>query len=79
MIGPVFFVLLETAVIKGFRAALAFDIGVLIADAVFLLIAYFGTNQLLNRLKDDPALYMFGGTILLTYAIITLLRLNEPV
>ena len=77
MIGPVFFVLLETAAIKGFRAALAFDIGVLFADAVFLLIAYFGTSQLLNRLKDDPALYVFGGTILVTYALITFIKVKR--
>ena len=77
MIGPVFFVLLETAATKGFRAAFAFDIGVLIADALFLLIAYFGTNQLLNRLKDDPALYVFGGTILVTYGIITFIKVKR--
>ena len=29
-IGPVFFVLLETAITKGFRAAVAFDAGVLL-------------------------------------------------
>lgn len=77
MLGPVFFVLLETAAIKGFRAALTFDIGVLIADAVFLTIAYFGTNPLLKTLKDDPALYIFGGTILLTYGIITFLKVKR--
>ena len=26
MIGPVFFILLETSIIKGFRAALVFDL-----------------------------------------------------
>jgi threonine/homoserine/homoserine lactone efflux protein len=77
LIGPVLFVLIETAATKGFRAALAFDIGVLIADIVFLLIAYFGTNKLLNRLKDDPALYLFGGTILVTYAIITFIKVKR--
>jgi len=77
MLGPVFFVLLETAAIKGFRAALAFDTGVIIADAVFLAIAYFGTNPLLNRLKDDPALYVFGGTVLLTYGIITFIKIKR--
>lgn len=77
MLGPVFFVLIETAAIKGFRAALAFDIGVLIADTVFLTIAYFGTNPLLNRLKDDPALYIFGGTVLLTYGIITFIKIKR--
>lgn len=77
LLGPVFFVLLETAAIKGFRAALSFDIGVLIADVVFLIIAYFGTNPLLNRLKDDPALYIFGGTVLLTYGIITFIKVKR--
>lgn len=77
MLGPVFFVLLETAAIKGFRAAIAFDTGVLIADAIFLSIAYFGTNQLLNKLKDDPALYIFGGTVLLTYGIITFIKVKR--
>lgn len=77
LFGPVFFVLIETAAIKGFRAALSFDLGVILADAVFLSIAYFGTNQLLNRLKDDPALYVFGGTILLTYGIITFIKVKR--
>ncbi len=77
LLGPVFFVLIETAAIKGFRAALSFDIGVLVADTVFLTIAYFGTNQLLNRLKNDPALYIFGGTVLVTYGIITFVKIRR--
>ena len=32
MVGPVFFVLLETSIKKGVRAALAFDLGVLLND-----------------------------------------------
>ena len=28
MIGPVFFILIETSITKGFRAALAFDLGI---------------------------------------------------
>ena len=78
LLGPVFFVLLETAAIKGFRAALSFDVGVISADIVFLLIAYFSTTKLLNRIKDDPALFVFGGGILLTYGIIQFLQ-TKPV
>ncbi|MGO1751489.1 MAG: LysE family transporter, partial [Psychroflexus sp.] len=43
LVGPVFFVLLETAALRGFRAALTFDLGVILADFVFLCIAYFST------------------------------------
>lgn len=74
LLGPVFFVLLETAAIKGFRAALSFDLGVISADIIFLLIAYLSTTKLLNRIKDDPALFVFGGGILVTYGIIQFIQ-----
>lgn len=74
LVGPVFFVLLETAALKGFRAALLFDIGVISADVLFILIAYYSTNKLLNELKDDPSLFIFGGMLLATYGIISYLR-----
>jgi len=45
MVGPVFFVLLETSATKGFRAGLIFDIGVIFADILFLFIAYFSSFQ----------------------------------
>jgi len=71
LVGPIFFVILETAAIKGFRAALALDLGVVIADAVFIAIAYLSTNKLLEKIKDEPALFIFGGVLLLAYGIIT--------
>ncbi|SHI48241.1 LysE family translocator [Pseudozobellia thermophila] len=74
MIGPVFFVLLETSAIRGFRAALAFDIGVILADMIFLGIAYFSSFQLLENLSNQPGLYVFGGVILLVYGIITFFK-----
>ena len=77
LIGPVFFVLLETAAMRGFRAAFSFDLGVVLADIIFLCIAYFGTNQLLLRIKDDPALFLFGGTVLTTYGIISFLKIKK--
>jgi len=74
MIGPVFFVLLETSVVKGFRAAIIFDLGVVLADVIFILIAYFSSYRLIESIKDDPALYIFGGLIMLSYGIITLIK-----
>jgi len=71
MIGPVFFVLLETSATKGLRAALIFDLGVILADILFITVAYFSSFQLLQNLSNQPGLYVFGGVILLTYGIIT--------
>ncbi len=74
MIGPVFFVLLETSVVKGFRAALVFDLGVVLADVIFILIAYFSSYRLIEAIKDDPALFIFGGLVMLTYGIISFVK-----
>ncbi|NER14218.1 LysE family transporter [Leptobacterium flavescens] len=74
MIGPVFFVLLETSALKGFRAALAFNFGVIVADVIFLFLAYFSSFQLLENLSNQPGLYVFGGMILLVYGLITFLK-----
>ncbi len=76
-IGPVFFVLLETSVLKGFRAALVFDLGVITADIIFILIAYFSTNRILEKLKDDPDLFIFGGILLLSYGLISFIKLKK--
>ena len=71
MIGPVFFVLLETSVVKGFRAAIIFDLGVVLADIIFIIIAFFSSYRLIQTIKDDPALFIFGGLVMLTYGIIS--------
>jgi threonine/homoserine/homoserine lactone efflux protein len=77
LIGPVFFVLLETSAVKGFRAALVFDLGVVFADIVFILIAYFSSYKLIESLKNDPAIFIFGGILMLTYGIISFIKLNK--
>jgi len=74
MIGPVFFVLIETSVTKGFRAAVVLDLGVIIADIIFIGVAYFSSFQLLENLSNQPGLYVFGGTILTVYGLIIFLK-----
>lgn len=71
MIGPVFFVLIKTSILKGARAAIAFDLGVVLGDLVFMLIAYFGSRTLLEEIKDDPRLFLIGGLVLVIYGLIT--------
>jgi len=78
MIGPVFFVLLETSVVKGFRAAFVFDLGVVLADVIFILIAYFSSYRLIESIKDDPSLFIFGGLVMLTYGIISFVKTKKP-
>ena len=71
MIGPVFFMLIQISILKGARAAISFDIGVILGDITFILIAYYGSRSLLEKIKDDPRLYFVGGLVLIVYGLIT--------
>lgn len=77
MIGPVFFVLLETSATKGFRAAVVFDLGVIVADIFFIVLAYFSSFQLLENLSNQPGLFVFGGMIITVYGVIIFLKKSK--
>jgi threonine/homoserine/homoserine lactone efflux protein len=77
LVGPVFFVLLETSAVKGFRAAMVFDFGVVLADVLFIAIAYFSSYRLIQTIKNDPAIFIFGGIMMLTYGIISFIKLKK--
>jgi len=74
MIGPVFFMLIQTSILKGARAAIIFDLGVILGDLCFILIAYYGSRSLLEEIKDDPRLFFLGGLVLIIYGLITYLE-----
>lgn len=76
-IGPVFFVLLETSATKGFKSALMFDLGVIIADILFILVAFYSTNNLLQKIKDDPNFLIFGGVLLFAYGLISFIKTSQ--
>ncbi len=76
-IGPIFFLLLEISITKGFRSALAFDLGAIFADIVFIFFAYYSTSGLIEKIKDDPNLIIFGGLILCAYGVISYIKTSK--
>lgn len=79
MIGPVFFMLIQTSILKGARAAIVFDLGVVIADVVFILFAYYGSYKFLMQVKDDPNMYFIGGGILFIYGLGMFLKKEKQI
>lgn len=76
LIGPVFFMLLEISIRKGVRAALSFDLGVLLSDIIYILIAYLFYNQVANITSGDQR-YLFqliGGTVFIIFGCFTLFK-----
>lgn len=76
-IGPVFFVLLETSATKGFKSALIFDLGVILADLIFIALAFFSTSKLVEKIKDDPSFLVFGGALLIAYGVISFIKTSK--
>ena len=73
MLGPAFFVLLETSIRKGIKSALAFDAGVLVSDVVYIIIAYFFLKEV-SQLADgdnNSLLKAVGGFLFIAFGYFT--------
>ncbi|TXI82698.1 MAG: LysE family translocator [Crocinitomicaceae bacterium] len=73
MIGPVFFVILETSIRRGVKAALALDLGVLISDLVYILIAYVFYSEVSGLINGENKgiLKLIGGILFVIYGAFT--------
>lgn len=69
LVGPVFFILIQTSITKGARAALVLDIGVVLSDIFYIAIAFFSSKQLLEDLEDTPSLFLIGGAVIFVYGL----------
>jgi threonine/homoserine/homoserine lactone efflux protein len=75
MVGPIFFLLLETSITKGFRSALALDLGVLISDIIYVLIAVMFVEQIKGLIAGNKLMFsIIGGGIFVIYGIINLMK-----
>jgi threonine/homoserine/homoserine lactone efflux protein len=76
MVGPVFFVLLETSITKGVRASLYLDLGVFISDVVYILFAFIFASQIKSFTNDATnnnfILGIIGGVMFVGYGLYTL-------
>ena len=70
LIGPVFFLLIETSLTKGWKAALALDAGVVFADLICIFLAYYGSKDLVKYIEMHPSLFRIGGFIIMIYGAI---------
>lgn len=76
LVGPVFFILLETSITKGFRAAISFDLGVFLSDLLYILIAVMFMEQIkgLDTASNKMLFSFIGGTIFIVYGFFTFFK-----
>lgn len=60
-VGATFFVLIETSMTRGFRAALWFDLGVLTCDSLIITVVYFFTAAINRVLVHNFYFNIAGG------------------
>ena len=68
-IGPIFFLLIETSFSRGPRHALALDFGVIAADILCIVAAYFASADIVNIIDKHPGFYRITAIIVFTYGI----------
>ncbi|MDR1876031.1 MAG: LysE family transporter [Flavobacteriaceae bacterium] len=73
LIGPVFFLLIETSLTKGVRPAIALEIGVITADLLCIIISHRGSHGILNFIDTHPTIYMLAGFIIVIYGLYNIL------
>jgi len=79
MIGPVFFLLLETSIRKGIKSAIALNFGVLVSDLIYILIAYvfYYEVQNLTEGKNHEIAKIIGGGLFIIYGVATYFKKHK--
>ncbi len=74
LIGPVFFLLLDTSIKKGFKVAAYLALGVMLSDAFFILITYFSSSaiQLMQDYKTEIGIG--GGVLLIIFGVLNFIK-----
>ena len=76
-IGPIFFLLIETSFCRGHRHALALDLGVITADILCIVAAYFASADLVELIDKHPGFYRITALIILVYGIFMMLTKTQ--
>jgi len=80
MVGPAFFVLIETSIIKGVKSALFFDLGVLLSDIIYIMIAFFFFSEVAALMESENRyiLKIIGGGFFIAFGLTNLLKKKVP-
>lgn len=77
LVGPIFFILIETSLKRGIKPALALDFGVLLSDVLYIILAYNFSSFLLGLKKHEDMLSGFGGLIFMGFGLVSMLKVNK--
>lgn len=59
--GPIFFVIIETSISEGRTKAFMLDLGAIVADSIFILVAFYGSQSLISTLRNNIWVALISG------------------
>ncbi len=71
LIGPVFFLLIQTSIKEGFKAALKLELGIISSDAFCIFVSYLGLARVLENPTIANYVGLGGGVMLLIIGVKT--------
>ncbi len=74
LLGPAFFVLIETSIKKGFKSAVFLDLGILLSDAIYLLASLFVAEKINSWLNENSYIKYIAGSIFILLGVISIYR-----
>jgi threonine/homoserine/homoserine lactone efflux protein len=74
LVGPVFFLLIDTSINKGFVQALFLALGILASDSTYILLIYFGFAQFSTDPEITKYMNIGGGVMLIAFGLFMLFK-----
>ena len=74
LVGPVFFVLLDTTIEHGKRAALITELGIICGVALYIAVFYLGASEFLLPLLKSRYAWLVGGFVFIAFGVIYMMK-----
>ena len=76
MVGPAFFILIETSITKGVKSGLFLDLGVLLSDLVYVTVAFLFFNEVNDFMEGQNRhlLKIIGGAAFIIFGVVNLMK-----
>jgi threonine/homoserine/homoserine lactone efflux protein len=72
-IGPVFFMLVQTSIQRGFKLAMIMESGIIMSDTFCILCAYFGLASFFQNPVHKNLIFTVGSIILVIFGVVMFL------
>lgn len=76
LVGPAFFVLIETSITKGVKHAIFFDLGVILADLLYISLAYIFFSEVTALMESENSFWLkiIGGCFFIGMGLMNVLK-----